>query len=34
MGVYEALRGTAPDTAFDPVLPASECRFRAAPHLL
>ncbi|MBO1077810.1 glycosyltransferase family 4 protein [Roseomonas haemaphysalidis] len=34
MDVYETLRGTAPDTGFDPVLPISECRFRAAPHLL
>ncbi|MCR0981867.1 glycosyltransferase family 4 protein [Roseomonas populi] len=34
MGIYEEVRGTAPDTAFDPVLPMAECRFRAAPHLL
>lgn len=34
MGIYEELRGTAPDTAFDAALPIAECRFRAAPHLL
>ena len=34
MGIHAELRGTAPDTAFDPVLPVAECRFRAAPHLL
>ena len=34
MGIYEEVRGTRPDTAFDPVLPVSDCRFRATPHLL
>ena len=35
MGVYEQLRGAAPDTGFDPALPRDpSCRFRAAPHLL
>ena len=34
MAIYEDVRGTAPDTGFDPVLPRTECRFRAAPHLL
>ena len=34
VGVYESLRGTAPDTAFDEALPRDDCRFRAQPHLL
>jgi glycogen(starch) synthase len=34
MDIYEEVRGTPPDTGFDPVLPMAECRFRAAPHLL
>jgi len=34
MGIYEEVRGTVPNTGFDPVLPVSDCRFRAAPHLL
>ena len=34
MDVYADVAGTAPDTAFDPVLPVAECRFRAQPHLL
>lgn len=34
MDIYEEVRGTAPDTRLDPVLPVAECRFRAAPHLL
>jgi glycosyltransferase involved in cell wall biosynthesis len=34
MGIYDELRGTAPDTGFDPVLPVSDCHFRATPHLL
>ncbi|WP_043834471.1 glycosyltransferase family 4 protein [Muricoccus aerilatus] len=34
MGVYEEVRGMRPDTGFDPVLPVSDCRFRATPHLL
>ena len=31
---YEQLEGTTPDTAFDPRLPLTPCRFRAEPHLL
>ncbi|MDO9712180.1 glycosyltransferase family 4 protein [Paracraurococcus lichenis] len=35
MQVYEAVRGQAPRTGFDPVLPRdAACRFRAQPHLL
>jgi glycosyltransferase involved in cell wall biosynthesis len=34
MNVYEQLAGTVPDTAFDPHLPLTSCRFRAEPHLL
>ncbi|WP_426954648.1 glycosyltransferase family 4 protein [Muricoccus radiodurans] len=34
MDVYEELRGTRFAGTVDPVLPRSECRFRAAPHLL
>lgn len=34
IGMYEQLRGTAPDTSFDPTLPLTPCRFRAEPHLL
>jgi glycosyltransferase involved in cell wall biosynthesis len=34
MEVYEQLAGTTPDTAFDPNLPLTPCRFRAEPHLL
>ena len=34
MSVYEQLAGTTPDTAFDPDLPLTPCRFRAEPHLL
>ncbi|MFT8246683.1 glycosyltransferase family 4 protein [Roseomonas sp. BN140053] len=34
MEVYAGLRGVAPDTAFDPVLPVTPCRFRETPHLL
>lgn len=34
MGVYEGLKGTAPDTSFTPSLPLTTCRFRAEPHLL
>ena len=34
MQVYAAIVRDAPDTAFDPDLPRSECRYRAAPHLL
>lgn len=32
--VYEELRDASPDISFDPILPRSDCRFRAAPHLL
>jgi glycosyltransferase involved in cell wall biosynthesis len=34
MDIYEEVRGTQPDAGFAPHLPISECRFRAAPHLL
>ena len=34
LGVYDRLAGTTPDTDFDPDLPLTPCRFRAAPHLL
>ena len=34
VGIYDGLAGTAPDIDFDPVLPMTPCRFRAAPHLL
>ncbi len=34
MAVYEQLAGSHPDTAFDPELPITACRFRAEPHLL
>ena len=34
MAIYDRLRGTAPDLAFDPELPRTPCRFRAEPHLL
>ena len=34
MGIYDRLRGTAPDVGFAPDLPVTPCRFRAEPHLL
>jgi len=34
MQVYAELHGQAPRASVDPVLPMTECRFRAAPHLL
>jgi glycosyltransferase involved in cell wall biosynthesis len=34
MEIYAEVRGTRPRTVLDPVLPRTECRFRAAPHLL
>lgn len=34
IGVYELLRGTAPDVAFEPSIPIEPCRFRTEPHLL
>lgn len=35
MDVYARVRGQAPDTNFDPVLPHDpDCRFRVTPHLL
>ena len=34
MDVYAAIAGTAPDLAWDPVLPLTPCRFRTDPHLL
>jgi hypothetical protein len=34
LAVYGSLRGTAPNSDFDPTLPRDACRFRAAPHLL
>ena len=33
-GVYDALRGTAPDLDWSPDLPMTPCKYRAAPHLL
>ena len=33
MTVYDQLLGTPPNTAFDPDLPMTPCRFRAEPHL-
>ena len=32
MTVYDQLAGTQPDTAFDPDLPKTPCRFRSEPH--
>ncbi len=32
--VYAQLLGSRPDTAFDPELPLTPCRYREAPHLL
>ena len=34
MTVYDQLAGTQPDTAFDPDLPKTPCRFHSEPHLL
>ncbi len=34
MRVYAEIVRDPPDTGFDPELPRSECRYRAAPHLL
>jgi glycosyltransferase involved in cell wall biosynthesis len=34
MAIYEQLAGSQPNTAFDPDLPITACRFRAEPHLL
>ncbi len=34
MGIYEAIRDTAPATGIDPHIPIAPCRFRAEPHLL
>lgn len=34
MGLYAEVAGTRPRPGLDPVLPRTECRFRAAPHLL
>lgn len=34
MGIYAAVRGAAPPAGYVAILPRSECRYRAAPHLL
>jgi glycosyltransferase involved in cell wall biosynthesis len=34
MGVYEGVRGEAPDLGWPEALPVTPCRFRAEPHLL